>query len=447
MSSKGKNSQTAFSFNVFLIAILVLSGSCVNFAHAQSDTEEPAFIGGMSCGTSTCHGARVESSYGNILRNEFNTWYEQDPHSQSYTALTSPLGNQIGENLGIDPTNDPKCISCHTTPTQQYEVMDGFTRSEGVSCEGCHGPASLWLKAHTVPDSSVDLFKLGMFPTADPQNRGKLCLSCHLGGEGDQLITHKMMAAGHPRLVFELATFTQIQPAHYRPDADYRARKPRTEEIRVWATGQIMASQQFLRLASEHVSMDDSLFPELTFYECHTCHHPVDTVRWQTRKTNPLGPGQVRINDSALLISIALLKVMDSESAILLSDFVSKLHKDSLNSKDELIATMKKIDHELGSVLGQINDFEFSPNQVADILREISNAGMGGEYSDFSSAEQAVMAASVLVNDLYRSGNTELLPKNIDNELDDFYKTLENEDNFRPRRLQTKMRKLKGSMD
>ena len=138
---------------------------------------------------------------------------------------------------------------------------------------------------------------------------------------------------------------------------------------------------------------------------------------------------------------------MHSESAILLSDFVSKLHKDSLNSKDELIATMKKIDHELGSVLGQINDFEFSPNQVADILREVSNAGMGGEYSDFSSAEQAVMAASVLVNDLYRSGNTELLPKNIDNELDDFYKTLENEDNFRPRRLQTKMRKLKGSMD
>ena len=95
MSCKGKNSQTEFSFNVFLIAILVLSGSCVNFAHAQSDTAEPAFIGGMSCGTSTCHGARVESSYGNILRNEFNTWYEQDPHSQSYAALTSPLETKL----------------------------------------------------------------------------------------------------------------------------------------------------------------------------------------------------------------------------------------------------------------------------------------------------------------------------------------------------------------
>ena len=105
------------------------------------------------------------------------------------------------------------------------------------------------------------------------------------------------------------------------------------------------------------------------------------------------------------------------------------------------------MDQELGLALGQINDFEFSPNQVARILREISNAGMSREYSDFSSAEQAVMAASVLVNNLYRSGNTELLPKNIDDELDDFYKTLENEDDFRPRRLQTQMRKLKGSMD
>ena len=72
---------------------------------------------------------------------------------------------------------------------------------------------------------------------------------------------------------------------------------------------------------------------------------------------------------------------------------------------------------------------------------------MDGEYSDFSSAEQAVMTASVLVNDLYRSDNTELLPQNIGDKLDDFYQTLENEDNFRPKRLQTKMRRLKGSMD
>ena len=88
--------------------------------------------------------------------------------------------------------------------------------------------------------------------------------------------------------------------------------------------------------------MDDSLFPELTFYECHTCHHSVNTVRWQTRKTNPLGPGRVRINDSTLLISIALLKVMNSESAILISDLVRNYHKDSLNNKDELTSTRTK---------------------------------------------------------------------------------------------------------
>ena len=208
-----------------------------------------------------------------------------------------------------------------------------------------------------------------------------------------------------------------------------------------------MASQQFLRLASNRVSMEDSLFPEFTFYECHTCHHSVDTLRWQSRKTNPLDPGRARINDSSLLISIALLKVVDSESAILISDLVSKLHKNSLNNKDELNSTMNKIDQELSLALGRINDFEFSPDQVAKILREISSAGMGGEYSDFSSAEQAVMAVSILVNDLHRSGNTDLLPKNIDDNLDDFYKTLENEDDFRPRRLQTKMKKLKGSLD
>ena len=204
MSCNIVQGEPKVSSTAIAILIVFLFSCTINVTHA--DQEEPSFIGAMSCGTSTCHGARVESNYGNILRNEFTTWYEEDPHSQSYDALSSPLGQQIAKNLGTDAANDSRCISCHVTPTQEYEVMDGFTHSEGVSCEGCHGPASLWLKPHTVADGSVNLVELGMYPTADPQNRGNLCLSCHLGAEGDQLVTHKMMAAGHPRLVFELAT-------------------------------------------------------------------------------------------------------------------------------------------------------------------------------------------------------------------------------------------------
>jgi hypothetical protein len=60
-----------------------------------------------------------------------------------------------------------------------------------------------------------------MYPTEQPEVRAKLCLSCHFGTE-DKFATHRIMGAGHPRISFELDTFTEIQPAHFRVDEDYK---------------------------------------------------------------------------------------------------------------------------------------------------------------------------------------------------------------------------------
>ena len=132
-----QNKLTASTLNfVMSLSFFFLSGLTMASEHLAG---EPVFIGAMSCGTSTCHGARSESSVSNILRNEFNTWYENDPHSQSYKALTSPLGRQIGQNLGIEDTSsDTMCTNCHITPANGHEVSENFDPSEGVSCEGCH---------------------------------------------------------------------------------------------------------------------------------------------------------------------------------------------------------------------------------------------------------------------------------------------------------------------
>jgi len=94
-----------------------------------------------------------------------------------------------------------------------------------------------------------------------------------------------------------------------------------------------------------------------------------------------------------------------------------------------------------------IGNFNFNPDQVVNILKELTGAGKDGEYSDFSSAEQAVMAVALLVDNLKANGNSAMLPDNIDSKLEDFYKMLENEDSFRPRRLQNKMKNLTGSIE
>jgi len=45
-----------------------------------------------------------------------------------------------------------------------------------------------------------------MYPTEEPMERARLCLSCHLGTER-KFATHEIMGAGHPRLAFELELY------------------------------------------------------------------------------------------------------------------------------------------------------------------------------------------------------------------------------------------------
>ena len=52
------------------------------------------------------------------------------------------------------------------------------------------------------------------------------------------------MGAGHPRLDFELDTFTATQPAHYEIDKDYYERKIVSNGMQTWAIGQALALEK-----------------------------------------------------------------------------------------------------------------------------------------------------------------------------------------------------------
>ena len=112
-----------------------------------------------------------------------------------------------------------------------------------------------------------------------------MCLSCHLGTE-DKFATHRIMAAGHPRLAFELDTFTELwrtagrQP-HYRMDADYRERKNDVVHSHVWATGVLAEGRSRLALIASDRFDAGGVFPELAFYDCHACHRSMKSVQWR----------------------------------------------------------------------------------------------------------------------------------------------------------------------
>src|SRR3546814_9920577 len=86
-----------------------------------------------------------------------------------------------------------------------------------------------------------------------PVVRAGVCVDCHFGSAaGGQFVTHRIMAAGHPRISFELDLFSSLQ-AYHQEDADYGWRKfgaanRRTDHVQMWAVGQATAIERSLAL-------------------------------------------------------------------------------------------------------------------------------------------------------------------------------------------------------
>ena len=86
------------------------------------------------------------------------------------------------------------------------------------------------------------------------------------------------MAAGHPRLSFELDTFTYLQPAHFRIDTDYRERKRAADSANVWAAGQAESVGAFVNVLAGPDTARAALWPEFSLFDCFGCHHAIGAL-------------------------------------------------------------------------------------------------------------------------------------------------------------------------
>src|SRR5690554_2962786 len=280
-----------------LVAALVSSTSLS--AAPLPEAADNVHEGVASCASSVCHGKVSKDPNATVWLNEYRVWLRQDYHSRAYRTLQTAQSEAIARKLGLPSAAGAKiCLDCHADNVPSEARGRRFQISDGVGCEACHGGAGQWLESHAeLGTSHADNIAKGMYPTEQPLQRARLCLSCHLGTK-DKFATHEIMGAGHPRLAFELETFTINQPAHYEVDADYRERKPTIAPVNMWLAGLAVTSMQSLELLQEQWFTRQSLIPELSFFQCHACHHPMDDLRWAPEGAAALPPGTVRLNDA-----------------------------------------------------------------------------------------------------------------------------------------------------
>lgn len=241
---------------------------------------------------------------------EYVTWRDLDKHSQAYASLKNERSVHMGKLLGVDVTATAVgCINCHAMNFPEAKRGDLFEIADGVSCDGCHGPASDWLVPHytkkdwrTLPAAEKE--KLGFLDVRNPVVRAKMCVSCHVGNAAEgKIVTHEMYAVGHPPLPsIEVQTFADNLPKHWRNPGE----KPAWVREQLGHTGDdlyvtkslliggAVSLRQSLELLSATAAKRDGTgaWPELTQFDCYACHHDLRSKSWRQERGYTATPGR-----------------------------------------------------------------------------------------------------------------------------------------------------------
>lgn len=247
------------------------------FAGVASAQERPLqYVGAGSCSASACHNAKLTQG---TTGGEHAFWITRDPHAKAYEILFEPRSREIQRKLDrkTPAHEDAQCLKCHVAPAyddREPPVQARYFKTDGVSCESCHGPASEWISVHHLDAwqlrSVAEKKKLGMNDTRSLGGRAQVCVTCHVGAPGVE-VNHDLIAAGHPRLHFELAAFHAHLPRHWS-DAKDRSSRP-DFDARLWAEGQLAGARAALELLADRAADKMKPWPEFAEFDCAACHH------------------------------------------------------------------------------------------------------------------------------------------------------------------------------
>jgi hypothetical protein len=253
------------------------------------------------CAAAACHNnlSRPAGSPGC----EYAAWVH-DPHGRAYETTQSPKYRAILDRLRGTAYTADQCLKCHATPTTDGSPLSPDLLSDGVGCESCHGPSEAWRTVHYQGwwkdlDADRKWREFGLFPAKNLSRRMELCTSCHVGSP-DKDVNHDLIAAGHPRLLFEYSAYHHLLPRHWREPHEQTPRAADADwEARTYLVGQAgtaKAALDLLQARAAHAGEKTHPWPEFSEYGCYACHHDLQgDDSWRRSRTYEEGlkPGSL----------------------------------------------------------------------------------------------------------------------------------------------------------
>ena len=159
----------AFILLVFVVVSIL--------AQDKPQQDKPQYVGASKC--KACHLSKKKGE-------QFNKW-KNGPHAKAFETLGSAKAKEVAANAGVkgEPQKADECLKCHVTAhgVDSTLIADSYDIKEGISCETCHGPGSLYRKASVMnvkkyeanPKEMLAQWKeLGLIIPDE-----KLCKNCH----------------------------------------------------------------------------------------------------------------------------------------------------------------------------------------------------------------------------------------------------------------------------
>lgn len=416
------------------------------------------FEGVASCAGSTCHG-RAEGNGAVVRQDEIATWQEPSSssgaHSRAYAVLAGRRGRQIAASLGLgNATSAPACLGCHSTYAPAARRGPKFTSTDGVGCESCHGPSGgAWLAEHyALPATHASNVAAGLTPLDNPKARANVCLDCHYGSnKPGQFVTHAMMAAGHPRVSFELDLFSALQQ-HHQVDGDYIARKGAPNAVRFWAVGQAEAVRRATTLFAQPKFAYEGAFPQFYFYDCHSCHRtitdgPSRKLTFESNPGRPIPFGNPPFNDENMIMLQAVAGALVPGEASAFQAAARDFHKAMGAGPAEARAAAQALSSRAGALSDALSGRAYANADAFKVIAIIAGEATAARFTDYAGSVQAVMAVDTLLNALVKEGRvTQGAATGIRGDIARAYKAVEEPNAFRPAEFRTALKSAAGAI-
>jgi hypothetical protein len=394
----------------------------------EAEKEKWRYVGARFC--KRCHDLERPSKDYNtdyVLLTEYKTWHEEDKHAQAYYVLTQDRSQKMGIILDWNVEEDPRCLNCHAANVPEKSRSNDFAKSDGVSCDVCHGPASQWIVEHADKEwrtkAPAYKQKLGMYDVRDPVKLARLCVSCHVGSvvEG-KVVTHEMYAAGHPPLPsIEVGAFCEQMPRHWRDlrqkpepvQKEIRAafNIPQEEQERTKRTvvGAVVAFQASMVLlgdwpggGAKKERIERS--PELANYDCYACHHELKSPSWRQKRGYTGRPGRPPMHAwPTVLLEDALRYAEDADLTKQYNEQMQNLRRAfdarPFGDPKEVVECAGQLRDWSERLLQRLQKVRYNSSSARRLVRGLCGAKEAEKY-DYDSARQKAWAIDVILKEL-----------------------------------------------